>query len=111
MNKNKRRVIPAQPGFDLIIPHRTERSGFGCHPIVAWEILFIGENTIATIPVTLHGNLPDLSAVRYPSGVICADRVFPKGKEMEALAYIEKRMDDHSKAMGEHEKAGIYGRL
>ena len=60
---NKRRVIPAQPGFDLIIPHRTERNGFECHPIVAWELVLIGENTIATIPVTLHGNHPVCGAL------------------------------------------------
>jgi hypothetical protein len=103
---NKRRIVPAQPGFDLIIPHRTER-GFECHPIVAWEILLMGEKTTITIPVTLHGNHHELAAVRYPSGIICVDRVFPKGKEMEALAYVEKRMGNHDRAMAKHEKAGI----
>ena len=48
---NKRRVVPAQPGFDLIMPHRTERSGFECHPIVAWKIVLLGENATTTIPV------------------------------------------------------------
>jgi hypothetical protein len=99
----KRRVVPAQPGFDLIIPHRTERSGFECHPIVAWEILFPGD-IITTIPITLHGNHRELAAVRYPSGVICVDRVFPKGSEMEALAYIEKQMDARDKALERAER-------
>ena len=64
--------------------------------------MLIGENTIATIPVTLHGN--HLSAVRYPNGVICVDRVFPKGSELAAPAYIEKRMDTPLEAVSE--KAG-----
>ena len=65
--------------------------------------MLIGENTIATIPVTLHRNHP-ASAVRYPNGVICVDRVFPKGSELAALAYIEKRMDTPLEAVSE--KAG-----
>ena len=57
-------------------------------------------NCAYTVPVTLHGSHDGLSAVRYPRGTILVDnKIFAKGEEKAALAYIKKRRDDHDRAV------------
>ena len=65
-------------------------------------------NTASTVPITLHGSHNGLSAVRYPDGTVCVDsKVFAKGEEKAALAYVEKRRDDHERALERASSRGV----
>jgi hypothetical protein len=66
MTKTTRKVIAANEGFFLILPHATHRSGYEAHPIVGWLVECL-TNTAFTVPVTLHGSHNGLTAVRSGS--------------------------------------------
>ena len=94
-------------GFFLLLPHAHSRFGCEAHPIVGWLVECL-TNTASTVPITLHGSHNGLSAVRYPDGTVCVDsKVFAKGEEKAALAYVEKRRDDHERALERASSRGV----
>ena len=100
--KTIRTVIPAQPGFDVVVLRLTPYQ-FEYVPIVAWAIDDHAEADDASAnPICIDNNENGGGslAVRQPNGEIRFHgtwRTFQKGQETEALAYA---VEQHQRRLG-----------
>jgi hypothetical protein len=70
-------IIPANPGFEVLIPHNPPSAGHSCIPIVAWVLKSDGIVNVGTDdpfvdylnPITLDGQYGQV-AIRCPDGQV-----------------------------------------